>query len=117
MTVVAEKLVDNTELVINTVNGNGNEESQLVQDISTLENATSEPKVSIVNVHHDIQGTGKVTLLFGETDTLELEGRGNYGMKPSEIKKEGTESINVKSDADVSKFNLVMECHKETGFN
>ena len=30
MTVVAEKLVDNTELVINTVNGNGNEASQLV---------------------------------------------------------------------------------------
>ena len=41
----------------------------------------------------------------------------SYYLKPSELKKEGTESINVKSDADVSKFNLVMECHKETGFN
>jgi|TARA_B100000214_G_scaffold58561_1_gene37912 hypothetical protein len=117
MTVVAEKLVDNTELFINTVNGKSNEASQLVQDINALENATSEPEVSIVNVHHDIQGTGKVTLQFGDEDTLELSGRGNYGLKPEEEKKIGTKNIFVKSDNNVSMFNLVMEGQKTKGFN
>ena len=122
MTVVAKNLVDNKTKVISTVTGSVNEESQSALDVTKLIDSTSEPRVSVVNVHHEILGTGKVTLLFDEREVLELTGRGNYGLKKDEDKietettdKEG--DIFVKSDANVSKFNLVLECRKESGFN
>ena len=122
MTVVAKNLVDSKTKVISTVTGSVNEESQSALDVTKLINSTSEPRVSVVNVHHEILGTGKVTLLFDEREILELTGRGNYGLKKNEDKietettdKEG--DLFVKSDANVSKFNLVLECRKESGFN
>jgi len=122
MTVVAKNLVDNKTKVISTVTGSVNEESQSALDVTKLIDSTSEPRVSVVNVHHEILGTGKVTLLFDEREVLELTGRGNYGLKKDEEKietettdKEG--DLFVKSDANVSKFNLVLECRKESGFN
>ena len=122
MTVVAKNVVDNKTKVISTVTGSVNEESQSALDVTKLIDSTSEPRVSVVNVHHEILGTGKVTLLFDEREILELTGRGNYGLKKNEDKietettdKEG--DIFVKSDANVSKFNLVLECRKESGFN
>ena len=122
MTVVAKNLVDNKTKVISTVTGSVNEDSQEALDVTKLIDSTSEPRVSVVNVHHEILGTGKVTLLFDEREILELTGRGNYGLKKNEDKietettdKEG--DLFVKSDANVSKFNLVLECRKESGFN
>ena len=122
MTVIATNLVDNKTKVISTVTGSINEDSQSALDVTKLIDSTSEPRVSVVNVHHEILGTGKVTLLFDEREVLELTGRGNYGLKKNEDKietettdKEG--DIFVKSDANVTKFNLVLECRKESGFN
>lgn len=122
MTVVAKNLVDDKTKVISTVTGSVNEDSQSALDVTKLIDSTSEPRVSVVNVHHEILGTGKVTLLFDEREILELTGRGNYGLKKNENKietettdKEGR--IFVKSDANVSKFNLVLRCRKESGFN
>ena len=122
MTVIAKNLVDTKTKIISTVTGSVNEESQSALDVTKLIDSTSEPRVSVVNVHHEILGTGKVTLLFDEREILELTGRGNYGLKKNEDKietettdKEG--DIFVKSDANVSKFNLVLECRKESGFN
>jgi hypothetical protein len=122
MTVIAKNLVDSKTKVISTVTGSVNEESQEALDVTKLIDSTSEPRVSVVNVHHEILGTGKVTLLFDEREILELTGRGNYGLKKNEKKietettdKEG--DLFVKSDANVSKFNLVLECQKESGFN
>ena len=122
MTVIAKNLVDNKTKVISTVTGSVNEDNQSALDVTKLIDSTSEPRVSVVNVHHEILGTGKVTLLFDERKILELTGRGNYGIKKDEDKieteitdKEG--DIFVKSDANVSKFNLVLECRKESGFN
>ena len=122
MTVVAKNVVDNKTKVISTVTGSVNEDNQSALDVTKLIDSTSEPRVSVVNVHHEILGTGKVTLLFDEREVLELTGRGNYGLKKDEKKietettdKEG--DLFVKSDANVSKFNLVLECRKESGFN
>ena len=122
MTVVAKNLVDDKTKVISTVTGSVNEDSQEALDVTKLIDSTSEPRVSVVSVHHEILGTGKVTLLFDEREILELTGRGNYGLKKNEDKietettdKEG--DIFVKSDANVSKFNLVLKCRKESGFN
>ena len=65
----------------------GNETDELVINPQLLKNATSEPIISLGNVHYEILPTDKkLTLSFGEDVVLELNGRGNYGMKPNEKK-------------------------------
>jgi len=73
MTVIATNLVDNKTKVISTVTGSVNEDSQSALDVTKLIDSTSEPRVSVVNVHHEILGTGKVTLLFDKREILELK--------------------------------------------
>ena len=41
----------------------------------------------------------------------------NYGLKPTEQKIKGTGDIKITTDALVDKFSLMLECHKEIGFN
>ncbi len=46
-----------------------------------------------------------------------INGRGNYGLKPSEDKiKDTTGDILLTSDSNVTKYNVVIEAHKETGY-
>ena len=40
----------------------------------------------------------------------------NYGLKPKEDKIKGTGDIKITTDANVDKFSLMVECHKEVGF-
>ena len=65
-------------------------------------------------------GTGEVTLFFENDNTKEvvLSGRGNYGLKPGEEKiKDVVGNILLDSDSNVTKYNLVIEAHKESGYN
>ncbi len=116
---IAENLVDDNTKVITLVSGKGNETDELVIKPQLLLNATSEPILSIGNVHHEILPTDKkLTLSFGEDVALELTGRGNYGMKPKEVKIETdkSNSIFLTTEKDVKSYNIVLECYKETGF-
>ena len=49
---------------------------------------------------------------------ISINGRGNYGLKPTEIKlvNNSEENVKIKSDSNVPKFNISLECHKESGF-
>ena len=59
----------------------------------------------------------KVIITLGEKE-LVISGRGNYGLKPTETKLVDKEeqSVQLLADATVPKFNISLECHKETGF-
>ena len=121
MTISTTKVVDDSFKVITKANGVGSESEQILVNALSLNNATSEPKVSIANVYYEIEGTGNITLLFNEDElALTISGRGNYGLKPGEPKKKAITSGNgdvlLTSDASVTSYNLVIECHKETGF-
>ena len=121
MTISTTKLVDDSFKVITKANGVGSESEQILVNALELNNATSEPKISIANVYYEIEGTGNITLLFNEDElALTISGRGNYGLKPGEPKKKAVTSGNgnvlLTSDANVTSYNLVIECHKETGF-
>ena len=76
MTVVAEKLVDNTELFINTVNGKSNEASQLVQDINAFTKCDfwTRSIYSKCTPRYTRHRQGDF-YNFGDEDTLELSGR------------------------------------------
>ena len=126
MSITTTNIVDDTNKVITSVSGIGGETEQLLLDASKLSKADSAPRLSIENIHYEIQGTGKINLYWDaevDEEILELNGYGNYGLVPSEKNKEissTTSSPNgdvlLTSDSNVKKYNLVLEFKKETGF-
>ncbi len=122
MTISTTTLVDDNFKVIIKADGVGGETEQLVIDALELNNATSEPKISIANVYYEIEGTGNITFNFNDEEevALTINDRGNYGLKPGEPKRKAISStadiIYLTSDTNVTSYNLVLECHKEKGF-
>jgi hypothetical protein len=120
MTISTTKLVDDSFKVIIKASGVGGETEQILVNALELNNASSEPKVSIANVYYELENGGNITLLFNEEEALVINGRGNYGLKPGEPKIEATSTGNgnilLTSDSTITGYNLVIECHKEKGF-
>ena len=112
---IVHKVDDNFKVITN-IKGIQSDGGTIV-DVSKLKNATSQPKISIANVTYEVFGTGNVKLTLGEKE-LVISGRGNYGLKPTETKLVDKEeqSVQLLADATVPKFNISLECHKETGF-
>ena len=126
MSITTTNIVDDTNKVITSVSGIGGETEQLLLDASKLSKADSAPRLSVENIHYEIQGTGNIKLYWDaeiDEEILELNGYGNYGLIPSEKNKEissTTSSPNgdvlLTSDSNVKKYNLVVEFKKEKGF-
>ena len=119
MTISTTKLVDDSFKIIVNANGIGNETEQKLVDVVNSNNASSEPKVSIANIQYEIVGTGDVTVFFkGDTSkNVVISGRGNYGLKPSEERiKDVIGDILLTSDSNVTKYNIVIEAQKESGY-
>ena len=119
MTITTTKLVDDSFKIIVNSNGVGGEFQQKLVDVVGSNNASSEPKVSIANMQYEILGTGNVTVYF-KNDTSKkviISGRGNWGLKPDETKiEDAIGDIFLNSDDTVTKYNLVIETHKEAGY-
>ena len=123
MTITSTKLVDDNFKIMVNANGVGSEEDQKIVDVEASNNASSEPKVSIANLQYEILGTGNVTLFFEKRSSIDttkqliISGRGNYGLKPDEIKITDTiGNVSLTSDSNVTKYNIVLETHKESGY-
>ena len=114
--------IDNSSKIINTVIGEKNLSEKVAVDVVNSLNASSQPKVSVLNIMHKIEGTGKVKIYFKNDTTkfVELTGNGIYGLRQSEniLYKD----INVigdvllDTDSDVTKFFLLIECEKIGGY-
>ena len=119
MTISTTKLVDDDDKIIVNANGVGSETEQPLVDVVNSNNASSEPKVSIANIQYEVVGTGDVTVFF-KNDTSKkviISGRGNYGLKPSEARiKDAIGDILLTSDSNVTKYNVVIEAQKESGY-
>ena len=119
MTISTTKLVDDDDKIIVNANGVSSETDQTLVDVVNSNNASSEPKVSIANIQYEVLGTGNVTVFFKNDTTKEvvISGRGNYGLKPSEEKvKDAIGDILLTSDSNVTKYNIVIEAQKESGY-
>ena len=123
MAITSTKLVDDNFKIMVNANGVGSEEDQKIVDVEASDNASSEPKVSIANLQYEILGTGNVTLFFEKSSSIDttkqliISGRGNYGLKPDEGKITDTiGNILLTSDSNVTKYNIVLETHKESGY-
>ena len=109
--ITATKLTDNSFNIIVKANGVGSEDDQTLVDVVASNNASSEPKVAIADIHYEILGTGKCTVFFknDKEKKVELEGRGNYGLKPTEDRiKDVIGDILLTSDSDVTSYNVVI---------
>ena len=114
--------IDSASKIINSVIGEKNLSEKVIVDVVNSLNATSQPKVSVLNIMHKIDGTGKVKIYF-ENDTtkfVELTGNGIYGLRQSEniLYKDIDVIGNVllDTDSDVTKFFLLIECEKIGGY-
>ena len=119
MTISTTKLTDNDFNIIVKANGVGSEEEQTLVDVVNSNKATSEPKVSIADIHYEILVTVKCTIFFKNDieKKVEIEGRGNYGLKPTEDRiKDAIGDILLTSDSNVTKYNVVIEAQKESGY-
>ena len=123
MSITSTKLVDDSFKIMVNANGVGSEEDQKIVDVEASNNASSEPKISIANLQYEILGSGEVTLFFENrssvdtTKQLIISGRGNYGLKPDEGKITDTiGNLFLTSDSNVTKYNIVLETHKESGY-
>jgi hypothetical protein len=116
MTISSTNLVDDSFKVINKITGARNENEKLIE-LDNLKGSTNESEISIANAYYEIEGTGTVTLQFDNEKEFTMTGIDNYGLKPSEEKIKGTGDITITTDTNVDKFSLMLECHKETGFN
>ena len=117
--IATTKLTDNSFNIIVKANGMGNETDQTLVDVVASNNASSEPKVAIADIHYEILGTGKCTIFFKNDieKKVEITGRGNYGLKPSEDRiKDAIGDILLTSDSDVTSYNVVIEAQKESGY-
>ena len=65
MTIVSEKLVDDSFKVINKVTGARNEDEKLIE-LDDLKGSTNESEISIANAYYEVEGTGKVILQFDD---------------------------------------------------
>jgi len=116
MTISSTKLVDDNFKVINKITGARNEDEKLIE-LDDLKGSTNESEISIANVYYEVEGTGTVKLQFENEKELIMTGIDNYGLKPTETKIKGTGDIKITTDNFVDKFSLMLECHKEIGFN
>ena len=114
--------IDSASKIINSVIGEKNLSEKVIVDVVNSLNATSQPKVSVLNIMHKIEGSGKVKIYF-ENDTtkfVELTGNGIYGLRQSEnilyrdINVIG--NVLVDTDSDITKFFLLIECEKIGGY-
>ena len=116
MTISNTNLVDDNFKVINKITGARNENEKLIE-LDNLKGSTNESEISIANLYYEIEGTGTVELQFDSEEKFSMVGIDNYGLKPSEEKIKGKGDITIKTDANVDKFSLMLECHKEIGFS
>ena len=116
MTIVSTQLIDDGFKVINKVTGARNENEKLIE-LDNLKGSTNESEISIANLYYEVEGTGTVKLQFDSGEEFSMVKIDNYGLKPTEQKIKGTGDINIQTDGLVDKFSLMLECHKEIGFN
>ena len=107
--------MNNTE-VVNTASkyivkttGIGSETDEVLVNAETeLTGGTDESKVSLIECYYLIEGTGILTISAGD-ETLPLDGKGKYGLRPGQLKFGNDELFKLTTDANVKSFLLVTE--------
>ena len=110
MAITNTAVVDTTSKYIVQSKGIKNETDQIVVDAEKLNSGTNQSKVSLIECHFQIKGTGTLKLSAeSETDDLSFTGNGKYGLRPDELKFGNDKQIKLTTDSSVESYLLITE--------
>jgi len=111
--------MNNTE-VVNTASkyivkttGAGSETDQVLVNANDLTGGTNKSLVSLIECYYLIEGTGILTISAGD-ETLPLDGKGKYGLRPGQLKFGNDKIFNLTTDSNVKSYLLVTEFRRES---
>ena len=110
--------MNNTE-VVNTASkyivkttGAGSETNQVLVNANDLTGGTNKSLVSLIECYYLIEGTGILTISAGD-ETLPLDGKGKYGLRPGQLKFGNDKIFNLTTDSNVKSYLLVTEFRRK----
>ena len=106
-------VVDTTSKYIVKSTGIGSEavsvrNDQTLVDAEELTGGTNKSTVSLIECYYLIEGTGTLTIRVG-SETLELSGKGKYGLRPGQLKFGNDKQFKLTTDESVDSYLLVTE--------
>ena len=114
MAITNTAVVNTTSKYIVQSKGIKNETDQIVVDAEKLNSGTNQSKVSLIECHFQIKGTGTLKLSAeSETDDLSFTGNGKYGLRPDELKFGNDKQFKLTTDSNVESYLLVSEFRRK----
>ena len=103
-------VVDTTSKYIVKSTGIGSETNlgKWLVDAEELTGGTNKSTVSLIECYYLIEGTGTLTIRVG-SETLELSGKGKYGLRPGQLKFGNDKIFTLTTDSNVTSYLLVTE--------
>ena len=103
------EVVDTASKYIVKTTGAGSETNEVLVNAETeLTGGTTGSKVSLIECYYLIEGTGILTISAGD-ETLPLNGKGKYGLRPDQLKFGNDKQILLTTDSNVTSYLLVTE--------
>ena len=107
--------------VVNTVSkyivqskGIKDETDQILVDAEKLTSGNNQSKVSLIECHFQIKGTGTLKLSAeSETNDLSFTGNGKYGLRPDQLKFGEDKQIKLTTDSNVKSYLLITEFRRK----
>ena len=107
------EVVNNTSKYIVKTTGIGSETNQVLVNANDLTGGTNKSLVSLIECYYLIEGTGILTISAGD-ETLPLDGKGKYGLRPGQLKFGNDKIFNLTTDSNVKSYLLVTEFRRES---
>ena len=90
------------------------ETDQILVDAEKLTSGNNQSKVSLIECHFQIKGTGTLKLSAeSETSDLSFTGNGKYGLRPDQLKFGNDKIIKLTTDSNVKSYLLITEFRRK----
>ena len=90
------------------------ETDQILVDAEKLTSGNNQSKVSLIECHFQIKGTGTLKLSAErETNDLSFTGNGKYGLRPDQLKFGEDKQIKLTTDSNVDSYLLITEFRRK----
>ena len=114
MAITNKVFVDTTLKYIVQSKGILDETDQIIVDAEKLTGGTNESKVSLIECHYQIKGTGTLKMSAeSEKDDLSFTGNGKYGLRPDQLKFGNDKIIKLTTDSNVKSYLLITEFRRK----
>ena len=114
MAITNTAIVDTASKYIVQSKGIKDETDQIVVDAEKLKDGNNQSKVSLIECHFQIKGTGTLKLSAeSETNDLSFTGNGKYGLRPDQLEFGKDKQIKLTTDSNVESYLLITEFRRK----